>query len=342
MIRRPRAVAAVLLALVCGVGLLALVHLRTGRLDLSFGEVVASLAGTPAQPLHRQIIWELRLPRLLVAAVAGAMLALAGALIQAATRNPLAEPGLTGVSAGAVLAAVVWVVAATPQRDPGPGLPIAALVGGSAAGTLGYLLGWRARLDASRFLLMGVLLGGVFAAGTTVLLVVSNQSFANVLAWLIGSTNGRTWVHWAYLWPMALILLPLGAMLASVANLLWLGDEVAQGLGLRAEVGRLALLTVAVGLTSGAVAAVGAVGFVGLIVPHLGRRLVGEDARRLFPVCVVGGAGLLLAADILVQVVVIEPPIRGLSAPAQLPVGVFLAVVGVGMFLALLRREGLR
>jgi iron complex transport system permease protein len=342
MVRRPLAVALVLLMLLLGVAGLGLLHLRTGRLELSFAEVVAALGGAPAQPLHRQVVWELRLPRALVAATAGGMLALAGALLQAVTRNPLAEPGLTGVSAGAVLAAVFWLVVMAPRGDPGPGLPLAALAGGLAAGSASYLLGWRARLDRSRFILMGVLLGGVLASGTTLLLVLSNQSFANLLTWLIGSTNGRTWVHWRQLWPLAAVLIPLGVLSAPVANLLWLGDEVARGLGLRAEVGRLALLVLAVGLTAGAVATVGAVGFVGLIVPHLGRRIVGEDARRLFPVSVVMGSGLLLGADILTQVLVIEPPWRGLSAPAQLPVGIYLALVGVGSFLVLLRREGMR
>jgi iron complex transport system permease protein len=170
-----------------------------------------------------------------------------------------------------------------------------------------------------------------------VLLVRDGLTQSRILIWVIGSLNGRVWEHWALLWPWACVSLPLGFLSAGLANVLHLGDEVAAGLGARLELGRVALLGVAALLTAGAVSVVGAVAFVGLIGPHLTRRLVGEDARRVFPLSALLSAVLLLAADIVAQG---GPPLSILPglAGVQLPVGAVTALLGAPFFLYLVRK----
>lgn len=342
MIRSAHGTVLVVVALTLGVVALGVLALQTGRVALSVDHVLAALRGEPVEPFHRTIVWDLRLPRALIAATAGAVFALAGATLQAVSRNPLAEPGLIGVSGGAVFAVLFWLVVATPAGAPPAALPGVAILGGVLAGAASSLLSWRRRLDSTHALLLGVLVGGVLASANSILLILSNQSFGAIVTWLIGSTNGRTWIHWNSLWPIALALVPVAVLSARVANLLWLGDDLARGRGLAVREARAILFLVAGALASGAVATVGAIGFVGLVAPHIGRILVGDDCRRLFLLAPLVGAALLLGADLLVQAVVLEPPVRGLSAPAQLPVGVYLAVLGVGVFLALVARESRR
>lgn len=321
--------------------LLLVLHVGIGQVQLAPRAVVAALFNQPEQPFHRQIVWELRLPRGLIAAVTGAMLGLAGALLQVITRNPLAEPGLTGVAPGAVLLAVLWLVLGGDLAHASYTLPMVALVGGMAAGLLVYLLarGRQGRTESIRLTLIGVLLGALLSAVTSLFLLLGSGALGSILTWLIGSLNGRVWVHWQLLWPWALVALPLGLACAGLANSLQLGDEVAAGLGLRVEWTKAGLLGVAALLTAGAVAVVGAVGFIGLLGPHLARRAVGSDARRLFPFSMLLAALLLLGADVIAQGLTFHPPFETTSYRAGLPVGAVTALLGAPFFLWLLRRQ---
>jgi iron complex transport system permease protein len=331
--------------LVLAVGLLTIVglfvvYLGVGAVALAPGDVLLALLNRATDPVHRQIVWELRVPRALVGTVSGALLGLAGALLQAITRNPLAEPGLTGVSAGGVLAAVSWLTYGTGGTAT---LPFIAVLGGAAAGACVYLLA-RNRSGSTNpmhIALVGVLVSAVLSAATSLLLIRNTEALGSILLWLIGSLNGRVWTHWALLWPWALVALPLGLLSAGLANALQLGDEIAGGLGLAIERARAVLLAIAVLLTAGAIAVVGAIGFVGLIGPHLARRLVGEDARRVFPVSVVLSAGLLLGADTLAQLLTLNPPFATTPYRAGLPVGAVTALLGAPFFLYLLRQKQL-
>jgi iron complex transport system permease protein len=327
-------------------------HIVVGTVELTPTQVWKALTGQAEDVLHAQVVVGLRLPRALVAILAGGMIGLSGALLQSITRNPLAEPGLLGVSAGGVLAIVAYIVLASGRNpstmiDAGLMLPLLALIGGMAAGLLCYALSWQNGVEPVRLVLTGVLIGGMCAAFTSVLLLWANEyQVMRIVRWTIGSTAGRVWVHWHTLWPIALVAIPLGLACAGLANALQLGDGVAAGLGLRRERSRGLLLFAAVLLDAGAVAVVGPVGFIGLIGPHMARRLVGSDLRRLFPLSVLISALILIASDILARTVTIGwlGGLSGLDIPdtAGLPVGAVTALLGAPFFLyLLLRRQSL-
>ena len=318
--------------------ILATLHIGLGTVRIAPDQVVAALLDRAADPVHRQIVWELRVPRMLIALVAGAMLGLAGAILQVILRNPLASPSLTGVSAGGVLAVVFWL-SFGPAGLAGGLLPLLALAGGLATIAIVYSLSWQGGSDPTRLALSGILVGAICSAITLLLLVLDSQRLGSVLRWIIGSVHGRVWVHWSMIWPWALVALPLGLMSAGVANALGLGDETSAGLGQRPERARAALLFVAALLTAGAVSVVGAIGFVGLIGPHLARRLVGEDARRAFPLSAILAAAILLAADVVAQALTLEFALGDATRRAGLPVGALTAMLGAPFFLYLMLRE---
>lgn len=326
------------------------VHVAFGTVPIDPLRVVKALAQMPDSRADYDIVWNLRTPRALVVLGAGAMLGLAGALLQAITRNPLAEPGLMGVSGGAVLAIVVAIVAQSKLdglgivRDTGLALGLVGIAGGMAAGTLTYVLSWRQGSDPALLVLIGVLVaGGTAALASMVLLVADENQVRLVLHWMIGSANGRVWAHWHMMWPLGLAGLALGLGCAGLANALQLGDPVAAGLGVSVERTRLLLLFVAAVLTSGAVSVVGAIGFVGLMGPHLARQMVGTDARRLFPFSVLVSAGLLLLADIAARLFPLGwlAGLTGLALPGRsgMPMGVATPLLGAPFFLYLLLRR---
>lgn len=311
--------------------LLVVLHVAFGSVAISPLDVIAALFNRPAVPFERIIVWDLRLPRALIALVAGAMFGLAGAILQCVMRNPLAEPEMTGATSGAVLCAVLWLAQQGGQIDqPGLLLPFVALLGGFAGGCLVYLLSWSGKNATARLVLTGVLISAVLRSATSIILLLRQEALGSILLWLIGSLNGRVWAHWDVLWPWALVALPLGLACARLANVLQLGDASATGLGLHVSWTRLSLFFIAVLLTAGAVAVVGGITFLGLIAPHIARRIVGADARRLFPFSMLMGAGILLAADTVTQ---------SIAQPLTIPVGAALALLGAPYFLYLIWRR---
>lgn len=323
--RFPFLLVGVLVAIV----LLLILYIGLGTVALTPREVILALFNQPVETFHRQIVWDLRLPRGLVAIMAGALLGLAGAVLQSITRNPLASPDLTGVSAGSVLGAVLWLTFGPKGMQGGLTLPLAALVGGLLVGTVVYLLSRQGRSDPLRLALNGILIGAILSSATSMLLLFAGEQAGGILLWLIGSLNGRTWLHFNTMWPFALVALPLALGSAALANVLHLGDEVAIGLGQRVELARVALFAIAVLLTAGAVSIVGAIGFIGLIGPHICRRLVGDDTRRLFPLSAAVSAFLLLLADFVVQAV----------TKGTVPVGAATTMLGAPFFLYLIFRR---
>ncbi|MEM6428370.1 MAG: iron ABC transporter permease [Deinococcota bacterium] len=332
--------------------LLIVVHIAVGTLDFSPTQIVLALINQAEETLHRQVVWGLRLPRALVALTAGAMLGLSGAILQTITRNPLAEPGLMGVSSGAVLAIVLFIVTDAGGSiwqgvDSGLALPLVGMVGGIASGMLVYLLSYQrgtvGGTDPMRLVLVGVLVAGINSAFISVVLLAARaDEIQRVIRWTVGSTSGRVWVHWDTIWPVAALAVPLGLLSIGLANVLQLGDGVARGLGLRVEWARFGLLAIAALLTAGAVSVVGAVGFIGLIGPHAARLVAGGDVRRLFPLSVAFTALLLIVSDIAARTITIGwlGLITGLDIPqtAGLPVGAVTALLGAPFFLFLLLR----
>ncbi|MGH7919796.1 MAG: FecCD family ABC transporter permease, partial [Candidatus Dormibacteraceae bacterium] len=313
------------------VAVLTILHVGVGPVTLSPRQVVLALIGHPEAPYQRIIVFDLRLPRALIALAAGGMLALAGAILQSIMRNPLAEPEMTGSVSGAILITVLWVGFGSSGFVPSVWYaPLIALAGGVAAGLVVYALTWRGQSQPGRLILTGLLVSAILRSGASIVLLVNQAAIGSVMLWLIGSLNGLVWSQWNILWPWAVPTLALGLVCARWANVLQLGDESAVSLGIRVEWARAGVLVLAVAVAAGAVAIVGGVVFLGLVAPHLARRITGADARRVFPLSIVIGSGLLVGADILAQVVL--PGI-------QLPVGAVVAVLGAPFFLYLLRRR---
>jgi len=315
----------VLLAALC------ILHISVGTVQLTPAQVIASLLNRPVEPYDRIIVWDLRLPRTLIALASGAMLGLSGAILQFIMRNPLAEPDMTGATSGAVLGAVLWLASASGGTgDPGVLVPWVALLGGLVAGIAIYAASGGPAGGPTRLIMTGLLISIMLRSVTSMVLVIQQQAVGSAIGWLIGSLNGRVWVHWDILWPWAAVTIPLGLMSARWANALQLGDMTVKGLGVPLGRARAWLFFVAIALTAGAVAIVGGIAFLGLIVPHIARRIVGVDARRVFPLSVVLGAALMVLADIIAQTAI---------HTVTLPVGAVLAIFGAPFFLYLVQRS---
>ena len=324
------------------IGALFVAHLCTGTAPLGPGDALASLVGRHTEELHRTVVWELRLPRSLIAIVAGALLGTAGAVLQIVMRNSLAEPGITGVTAGGILVAVLWTVGFGGLPHPGRFMPLVVLLGCLSAGAVVFALSWRGGIHPLRMILSGVLVSAILSSVTAFIMLRAQSGVGGVLPWIIGSLNGRVWVHWEQLWPWAVATLPLALLAARPLNVLQLGDSVAASRGMRVNLTRAALFCLAALLTAAAVSVVGAVGFLGLVAPHIARWLTGEDARRLLPVAAVAGAALLVGADIVSQGITIRPPFPTPQHRPGLPVGAVMAFIGAPFFLYILLRGAAR
>lgn len=308
--------------------LLVLGHLFLGRSEIPASDIVRVLLGQPAHPAHEVVVLTYRLPRVLVGLGAGALLALSGVLAQAVIRNPLAEPATTGVGAGAALAVTASLLAWPAHQLA----PLAATTGALATGVVLYAVGRRS------FAVAGVLLGAVMSAATSLLLFLDSAPMAVVLRWLIGSLNARTPEDWTLLWPWLAALGPACWLLASRLNVWALGEPAAVGLGLRTGPFLLLVLLLAVLAAGAAVAATGAVAFVGLVAPHMGRLLVGGDHRLLIPLSAALGATLLSAADLVAFSLTVHLP--GLATDVSgVPVGAVTALIGAPFLISLIRKE---
>ncbi len=302
-----------------------------GTVPLAPGRVLAALFGLPVSQETHIIVWAIRLPRVVLGALVGAALALAGAVLQGLLRNPLADPGLLGVSAGAGFAAVVAIAAGAATASLWV-LPFWAFCGALVASALVYAMALRqGRTSVLTLILAGVAVSALFGAGTTLVLTLhmGTADVSSMFGWLFGSLDGALWRQDAVLAP----LVAFGALgmlrYARDLNLLATGEDGAAALGVAVERSRQILLVLAALMTGAAVAMSGVVSFVGLMVPHILRLLVGADHRRLLPASVLGGATFVVLADLVARVVV---------RPAELNLGVVTAILGVPFFLYLLGR----
>lgn len=298
---------------------------RFGQLRLGLPEIVSALWRHDGG-LDYQILWHIRLPRVLLGALVGASFAVSGVILQGVLRNPLASPGIIGVSAGGGLAGIVVMVLL--PRHGGAMVP-AAFVGALLAVLLVYVLSWKRGVSTIRLILAGVAVSAMLGAFSSAVLLFNAEKAGGVLDFTIGSLSTRSWRHVEQVWPyMALGLLAAQA-LGSRLNILALGDDVAVGLGLQVERVRVVLLATAALLAAAAVSVVGLLGFVGLIAPHIARMLIGSDNRFLLPAAALLGATLVMACDSVGRVVM---------PPSELPVGIIMAMLGPPFFLWLLRK----
>ena len=331
-------VLAVLLALVF------LFSLGSGATGTSAAAVFwASLIGNDAAigTVERVVIFDIRLPRAVLGALIGASLAVSGAVMQGLFRNPLADPGIVGVSAGAGLGAVTFIVLGTGVLAPITALlgiyhvPFAAFVGGLVTTIVLYRVSTRhGRTSVATMLLAGIALGALAGAFTGLLVFwADDQQLRDLTFWGLGSVAGATWVKVAAVAPIIIPVVFLAPLLARGLNAMTLGEATAQHLGLNVQrFKRIAIVAVAAA-TGASVAVSGGIGFVGIVVPHLLRLLIGPDHRYLLPACALLGAVMLLLADAIARQVV---------APAELPIGIVTAAIGAPFFLwILLRRRGI-
>jgi iron complex transport system permease protein len=310
--------------LIAALVVLAVLALGYGDLHLSPARVWAGLCNKDA--LDATIVWQIRMPRILVAMLVGAGLSASGLVMQAFFRNSLASPGLLGVSSGGAVGAVVAIALGWASSSLWT-LPAAAIAGAFLA-TGAVLLLARHGATRERLLLAGVALNALLASITSYLLSQYTGPFeknTQILFWLLGGLEDRTWEHVVIALPIvaaAALLWPLGRPM----DLLSLGTREAQSLGVDVRSLRRRLLTLATILTALATAVAGTVGFVGLVVPHIFRLWVGPEHRRLVPLCLVGGAAFVLACDLAGR------------AAGGLRLGVVTSLVGAPFFLWLLRR----
>ncbi len=261
---------------------------------------------------YRTILMDLRLPRVLVGLLVGACLAAAGALLQGVMKNPLADPGIIGVSAGGGLAAVITMVM-LPQLSYL--LPVTAFLGAFLTAVAIYLLAWDRGASPVKIVLAGVAINALLGAVMNGVMVMYSDRVQAVLPWLSGGLNGRSWHHLEFMAPYAIIGLIASLFAIKPANLLLLGDDSAQLLGQRVELQRLLIILLSALLAGTAVSVAGLIGFVGLVVPHVIRLLIGEDYRFLLPLSILGGGTLVVLADTVA---------RSWFDPIELPVGILL------------------
>lgn len=336
-VRAGRATA-VAVGLVAALGVLAVVAAGSGQLHVPPAEVIGSLlhhAGLelgplPAHPNGDAALWTIRFPRVAMAALVGAALATAGAVMQGVFGNPLAEPGVVGVSSGAAVAASVTIVLGLTALGPWT-TAAAAFAGGLAATFLVYGLARSAgRTEVVTLVLTGVAVNAVCGAGLALTTFLGDtQAREQIVFWQLGSFNGTRWAYVGVVTPLVVLGIVGALLLSRRLDLLALGERSARHLGLDVERLRVLSIVVVAVLTAAGVAFCGIIAFVGLVVPHLIRMAVGPGHRVLVPLSALGGAVLLLAADLVARTAV---------GYADLPIGMLTALVGGPFFFWLIRR----
>ncbi len=277
------------------------------------------------------ILFELRVPRVLLGVTVGGALAASGAVFQALFRNPMADPAIVGVSSGAALGAVAVILVGGGVFAGGLAVPVAAFVGALVVAFLVYRL---ARIgpavQVATLLLAGIAVAAVVSAVISLAMTMAGEQIRSVYFWLLGGLAGRGWGTLAAAVPLVILGLAMAILSLRDLNVMALGEERAAQLGV--EIERFKRTTMATGalLAGAAVSVAGVIGFVGLVTPHILRLLVGADHRRLLPASILGGGALMVLADLVARTVV---------APEEIPVGAVTALLGGPFFLYLLRRE---
>ena len=322
------------------VGLIALVliNLALGAFDVELSRIIGVLFGKVGIDLgidyttrEEAVVWVIRVPRMLMAAAVGAGLGISGAALQGLFRNPLADPGLIGVSSGAAFAIAVSIVIGISAWGLFA-LPLAAFIGGLTLTFLIYGFARRGgRAQMATMLLVGIAVNALLGAAISFIISFSDdEELRDIVFWLLGSLAGSLWEYVYSAGPLILFAIAVLVRQAGALNLLSLGDAEARHLGVPVQRTQLLIVTAAAMATGAGVAVAGVVGFIGLIAPHIVRLAVGPDHKRLMPASAMAGAILVLGADLAA---------RTIAAPAELPLGVLTAMIGTPVFLFLIDRS---
>lgn len=336
--RRKRAARA-MYALVAFTLIVSVISLDVGASGASFVDIVgAAISGRDVSDTDLIVLWDIRMPRLFMGLLVGAALAVSGAVMQGLFRNPLADPGLVGVGAGAGLGAIAAIVlgAALPSGVAlalgNYTVPVAAFLWGWLSTLLLYRVSTRnGRTSVAVMLLAGIALGALAGALSGILVYLADDAqLRDLTFWGLGSLAGATWAKAAAAAPLILLALAVAPFLARALNALALGEASAAHLGIPVQrMKSIAILTVA-GATGAAVAVSGGIGFIGIVVPHLLRIAIGPDHRYLLVNAALLGAALLVLADMISRTII---------APAELPIGIVTATLGGPFFLWILLRN---
>ncbi len=322
---RPFVVIGLAIAALLTLGMASLMY---GAIQLTPGEAWSGLT-SDSNAFARNVVWQIRYPRVLDGLLVGACLAVAGNLLQGVTRNPLADPTILGVTAASGLAAstIMVVDAEAPQWAVA-----AVAVGGALVGAgLLFIISWRGAISPVRLALAGVAMSAFFGAIIVGLLSSSRAFLQSSLGFLAGGLYGSAWADWHAMLPYAIAGLLVAMLLAGRLNVLALGDDVAAGLGLLTDRTRLLILAVSAVLTAAAVSTAGMVSFVGLVCPHLAKFTVGGDNRLTIPVSALYGAILVVGADLFARLII---------SPSEIPMGIVTAAVGAPFLLYLVKFKG--
>ncbi len=307
--------------------LISIALLITGVIaNLKLGVVDFSISDLKQDSADYHIIFNIRTPRVLLSALVGMSLAISGAILQGVLRNPIADPSIIGISAGAGLFAIS-VMILLPEHTAY--VPPIAFVGALTASVIVYSLAWRGGISPLGLVLAGVAVGAFFGGLMTLLMVFHSDKVQGVINWLAGGLQGRSWGHLKMMLPYSVVGTIIALLLSSRVNILLLGDDIARGLGMRVELTRLSLIATSALLAASAVCVSGLLGFVGLIAPHMVRLIVGGDNRYVIPLSGLFGANLMVYSDMTARVA---------FSPIEVPVGVFMALLGSPFFLYLLKR----
>jgi iron complex transport system permease protein len=310
---------------------LMIISAAMGQLYIAPLDVVKAITGT-GNEMHQTVVNTFRLPRILIALLVGIALAVAGGILQGIIKNPLASPDIIGLTGGASVAVVAFLAIFSDKNHSLTvsisWLPLAAFIGAGVTAFIVYLLAWKNGVSPIRLVLVGIGISGLMQAGTTMMMIMGpiyQASQANV--WITGTVNGSKWEDVNILFPLVMILLILVFILSRNLNVQELGEEIAISVGSRVQTQRLVLIAIATALTGSAVAFAGGIGFVGLMAPHIARRLVGSAFGALLPVSGLIGGLLVIIADLIG---------RMMFAPLEIPAGVFTASIGAPYFIYLL------
>lgn len=327
---RASRVLVLLLGILILLGTIIFFALSLGNPQLTLDDIINIIFNNQGERLSRIVLLQIRLPRLALGLTAGAMLAIAGTMLQDSLRNPLAGPELLGVSAGASVVMAIITIFSIPLEFYL--YPIAALIGGVLSGTV-VILSMRRLGDSTRLILTGVAISALLNA--LIVAIVSTAQQSNYVSlfhlYVLGSVANRTWNDYNIIWPWAAVCIPLALLMMRPLNLLQLGDEIAEGLGLRVERIRFIIAIISAGLVAGVVSVCGPISYVALVCPHLVRRtLQTTDSRAVLPFAALMGAVLLTGADLFA---------KNLFNPIELPVGIWTTIIGGPLLVLMLRRE---
>ena len=304
-----------------------LISVGNGAVQMSPVKIIQTLIFDKGSTSY-QIIWNVRIPRTIVAALVGINLSLAGVVLQGIMRNPLASPSTIGVSAGAGLVGLIFLILFPQYYFLAP---IGSFLGALGATMLIYGLAWNGGVMPTRMILAGVAVSSLFGAGNNALMTFYPDRVSGVLNFMVGGLASITWGDLKLILPYTIICGTILMFLPTRLNILMLGDEVSTGLGLNVEKTRFIFIILSSFLAGSAVSVVGLLGFVGLMVPHITRILIGSDHKYLLPACIFTGAIFVMLCDTVSRVI---------FQPVEVPVGIIISAIGAPFFLYLLKGKG--